>query len=140
MLTQNASYHLADCCLRLGRKEEAMQAFAMATDEQHNTAIAEDALFNYAKLQYELGGGRFNGAIHVLSRYVERYPSSPRVDEARTLLVAAYYNSRDYEAAYRALRAMPSLDGELRAALQKITYYRALEAWRAGDTATARRR
>lgn len=138
-LTQNASYHLADCCLRLGRKEEAMQAFAMATDEQHDAAIAEDALFNYAKLQYELGGGRFNGAIHVLSRYVERYPSSLRVDEARTLLVAAYYNSRDYEAAYRALRAMPSLDGELRAALQKITYYRALEAWRAGDAATARR-
>ena len=138
-LTQNASYHLADCYLRQGRKEEAMQAFAMAADERFDATIAEDALFNYAKLQYELGGGRFNGAIHVLSRYVERYPSSPRTAEARSLLVAAYYNSRDYDAAYRAIKAMPRLDGELQAALQKIAYFRGLEAFRAADYPAAKR-
>lgn len=77
-LTQNASYHLADCCLRNGDKQSAMEAFAMAANEQFDATIAEDALFNYGKLQYELGGGAFNGAINVLSRYVERYPSSPR--------------------------------------------------------------
>ncbi len=48
--------------------------------------IAEDALFNYGKLQYELGGGVFNEAINVLGRYLERYPDSPRADEARELL------------------------------------------------------
>ena len=138
-LTQNASYHLADCYLRSGRKQEAMQAFAMAADERFDATIAEDALFNYAKLQYELGGGRFNESIHVLSRYVERYPSSPRAAEARTLLVAAYYNSRDYDAAYRAIKSMPRLDGELQAALQKIAYFRGLEAFRAADYAAAGR-
>lgn len=138
-LTQNASYHLADCYLRQNRKEEAMQAFAMATDDALDAAIAEDALFNYAKLQYELGGGVFNGAIHVLGRYVERYPDSPRVGEARTLLVAAYYNSRDYDAAYRAIKSLPSTDAELRTALQKITYYRALEAYQADDCVAAKR-
>lgn len=138
-LTQNASYHLADCYLRQGKKEEAMQAFAMATDDALDGEIAEDALFNYAKLQYELGGSMFNGAIHVLGRYVERYPNSPRVGEARTLLVAAYYNSRDYDAAYRAIKALPATDAELRTALQKITYFRALEAYRADDVASAKR-
>ena len=78
-LTQNASYHLADCYLRAGDKQAAMQAFAMASDESLDASIAEDALFNYAKLQYELGGGAFNGAINMLTRYIERYPSSPRV-------------------------------------------------------------
>lgn len=134
-LTQNASYHLADCYLRQNRKEEAMQAFAMATDDALDVVIAEDALFNYAKLQYELGGGHFNGAINLLGRYVERYPRSPRVGEARTLLVAAYYNSRDYDAAYRAIKNLPSTDSELRTVLQKITYYRALEAYTAEDRA-----
>lgn len=138
-LTQNASYHLADCYLRLGDKESAMQAFAMASDDTLDAAIAEDALFNYAKLQYELGGGAFNGAINVLTRYIERYPSSPRASEARTLLIAAYYNSRDYDAAYRAIKAMPSGDAEIRAALQKIAYFRALEAYSEGDMAAARR-
>ena len=67
-LPQNASYHLADCYLRAGDKESAMQAFAMASDESLDATVAEDALFNYAKLQYELGGGAFNGAINVLPR------------------------------------------------------------------------
>ncbi|EKC62434.1 TPR domain-containing protein, partial [human gut metagenome] len=65
--------------------------------------------------------------------------SSPRVGEARTLLIAAYYNSRDYDAAYRAIRSMPTDDADIRAALQKITYFRGLEAYAAGDLAAARR-
>ncbi len=138
-LTQNASYHLADCCLRRGDKQEAMQAFAMAADEGGDAAIAEDALFNYAKLQYELGGGAFNGAINLLTRYIGRYPSSERTAEARTLLIAAYYNSRNYDAAYEALKSQTHLDGELRAALQKIAYFRGLEAYRDGDLRAAQR-
>lgn len=73
-LTQNASYHLADCYLRGGDKQRAMQSFAMAANEAFDAAIAEDALFNYGKLQYELGGGLFNEAIHVLNRYIAQYP------------------------------------------------------------------
>lgn len=138
-LTQNASYHLADCYLRAGDKRAAMQSFAMAADERFDAEVAEDALFNYAKLQYELGGGAFNGAINLLQRYISRYPSSPRTAEARTLLIAAYYNSRDYDAAYRAIKAMPTSDAEIRAALQKIAYFRALEAFRSGDLTAAQR-
>ena len=136
-LTQNASYHLADCYLRAGDKRAAMQSFAMASDDRFDGAIAEEALFNYAKLQYELGDGAFNGAINLLQRYIVRYPSSSRTAEARALLAAAYYNSRDYDAAYRAIKAMPSTDGDLRAALQKIAYYRGLEAYAAGDLRAA---
>ena len=138
-LTQNASYHLADCYLRAGDKRAAMHTFAMAADDRFDATIAEDALFNYGTLQYELGGGAFNGAINVLTRYVERYPSSPRAEEARALLIAAYYNSRDYDAAYRAIKQMPSGDADIRAALQKITYFRALEAYKAGDMRAAQR-
>ena len=138
-LTQNASYHLADCYLRAGDKQAAMQSFAMAADDRFDATIAEDALFNYAKLQYELGGGAFNGAINVLTRYVEQYPTSPRVGEARTLLIAAYYNSNDYDAAYRAIKSFPTQDADIRAALQKITYFRGLEAYNAGDMPAAQR-
>ena len=138
-LTQNASYHLADCYLRAGDKQAAMQSFAMAADDKLDPAIAEDALFNYGKLQYELGGGAFNGAINVLTRYVAQYPDSPRVGEARSLLIAAYYNSNDYDAAYRAIKSFPTQDADIRAALQKITYFRGLEAYSAGDMRAAQR-
>lgn len=132
-LTQNASYHLADCYLKLGDKQMAARAFAMAANEEYDAAIAEDALFNYGKLQYELGGGTFNEAINVLTRYVDKYSAGERVDEARELLVAAYFNSRNYEGAYKAIKNIESPDNNIRAALQKITYFRALEAYAQGD-------
>lgn len=138
-LTQNASYHLADCYIRLGDKARAADAFAMASNAAFDASIAEDALFNYGKIEYELGGGRFNEAINVLTSYLSLYPSSERSDEVRTLLIAAYYNSRDYDAAYDAIKSLPIADGEILMALQKIAYFRGLEAFDRGDLTAARR-
>lgn len=137
MLTQNASYHLADCFLRNGDKTNAMHSFAMASSAAFDADIAEDALFNYGKLQYELGGGHFNEAINVLSRYIERYPRSARLSEVRSLLVAAYYNSHNYTAAYQAIKAIPSPDNDVLLALQKIAYFNGLEAYSEGELAKA---
>ncbi len=133
-LSQNASYHLADVYLHLRDPQRAMQSFSIAAASGADATIAEDALFNYGKLLFETGGGRFNEAINVLQRYVATHPgSSQRTREARELLIAAYYNSHDYEAAYEAIRSHPDPDNEVKAALQKITYFRALERWRGGD-------
>lgn len=138
-LSQNASYHLADSYLRMGRKQQAMQSFAIASTTGYDDAISEDALFNYGKLQYELGGGYFNEAVNVLNRYLELYPSSGRVPQVKEFLAAAYYNSRNYDAAYQAIMQVPNPDNDLRAAIQKITYFRALEYYNAGDYTSAAR-
>ena len=137
-LAQNASYHLADSYIRRGDKRQAIHAFAMAADDKFNNEITEDALFNYGKLLFETGGGTFNESINVLTRYVSRYPDSERVDEARELLIAAYYNSHDYEMAYKAIKNFPNPDGTQRAALQKIAYFNSLEAFAEGDYAKAK--
>ena len=99
-LAQNASYHLADCYIKSGNKRLAIYSFAMAADDKFANEIAEDALFNYGKLLFETGGGTFNESINVLTRYVNKYPDSPRAKEARELLIAAYYNSHEYDMAY----------------------------------------
>ena len=132
-LAQNAMYHLADCYIRRDDKKQAIRAFSMAADEKFDNEISEDALFNYGKLLFETGGGTFNESINVLTRYVTKYPDSERADDARELLIAAYYNSHDYEMAYKAIKAFPNPDGTQRAALQKIAYFNGLEAFTAGD-------
>ena len=132
MLTQNASYHLADCYLRQGDKTNAMHSFAMASNAQYDASIAEDALFNYGCLQYELGG-HFNEAINVLGRYVAQYPNSERVSDARSLLIAAYYNSKNYQQAYDALKQLPDLNNDEMLALQKIAFFNGLEAYSEGE-------
>lgn len=137
LLTQNASYHLADCYLRAGDRTNAMHSFAMASSARHDSSLAEESLFNYGKLQFELGGGHFNEAINVLSRYIALYPNSERKEQARQLLIAAYYNSHNYAEAYDAIKSMPNPDGEMLLALQKIAYFNGLEAYTEGDLATA---
>ena len=137
-LAQNASYHLADCYMRRDNKQQAIHAFAMAADKKFKNTIAEDALFNYGKLLFETGSGTFNESINVLTRYLEQYPDSERYEEAQELLIAAYYNSHDYDMAYKAIKAFPRSNAELRTAMQKIAYFHGLEAMNAGDYDTAK--
>lgn len=138
-LTQNAAYHMAAAALELDDKRAAMQSFSIAATGDYDPSIQEDARFNNGKLQYELGGGVFNEAINVLQRYIEDYPESPRVPEATEYLAAAYYNSRNFDAAYDAIKRIPNPDNTLRTALQKITYYRALDLYNQGLTRQAYR-
>lgn len=132
-LGQNASYHLGDAYLRTGDKMRALRAFAQASGGAYNRAIREDALFNYGKLQYELGGGAFNEAITILNSFVTEFPNSSRIGEAREFLLAAYFNSRNYEAAYEAIKLVKNPDNNLKTALQKITYFRALDYFEEGN-------
>ncbi len=136
-MTQNGSYHLANCYIHTGNKSGARTAFAMAANDKFNKQIAEEALFNYAKLQYELGDGRFNEAVNVLTRYVTTYDDAERLSTARTLLVAAYYNTRDYAAAYQNIALIKDPDSDILAAKQKISYLRGLEQFNNGNYSEA---
>ncbi len=132
-LAQNASYHLADCYIKLGDKTSAMKSFSLAAATDYNPEITEDALFNCGKLQYELGSGVFNEAINLLTRYIATYPGSKRTPVAREYLIAAYYNSYNYTAAYEAIKQYPNPDNNLKKAFQKIAYFHALEYFNRGD-------
>lgn len=132
-LAQNASYHLADCYIQIDDKKNAIHAFAQAANAKYNKEISEDALFNYGKLLFETGGGTFNESINILQRYVDMYPKSERVNEARELLIAAYNNSKDYERAYAAIKDFPNPDGEQLTALQRIVYSKGIAAYVHGD-------
>lgn len=132
-LSQNASYHLADCYLRMGDKRKAMQSFSIASSRGMDEEISRDALLNYGKLQYELGQGHFNETINVLNRYLTEYPDSEQASQVKEYLISAYYNSHNYQAAYDAIMRFPNPDNNIKAALQKITYFRALEYYNQGD-------
>ena len=138
-LTQNASYHLGDCYIRINDKRNAADAFAMAAVEGFDATMAQDAMLNYGRLKYELGGGAFNEAINVLHSYLHRYPGSSHEAEVKSLLVAAYYNSKNYQAAYDTLHDLGSRDKELLAALQRVSLYCAIEAVERGDWSEAER-
>lgn len=126
-LSQNASYHLADCHIKLDDKNKARMAFASASRMDFDPAIKEDALFNYALLTYELDYTPFNEAVQALNDYLDKYPASKRSEEATNYLVLAYLNAKNYRLALASIEKLDNMNNEIRRAYQKIAYYRGLE-------------
>ncbi|MCX7769014.1 MAG: tetratricopeptide repeat protein [Flavobacteriales bacterium] len=130
-LAQNAAYHLARALMLGGRKKEALQAFKTAWRLSHDRNLAEDALFNFAKLAYELDYDPYHEAIRALNSYLEAYPNSPRNDELYTFLSEIYMGTRNYQEALEALEKIKNKTRRIREAYQRIAYLKAVELFNA---------
>ena len=129
LLGQNAHYLLADCYLRLDDKEKAGIAFFTSASMDFDKEIQEDALFNYAKITYELDFSPFNEVIRAFQQFIQLYPHSERIDEAYQFLVMAYLNTRNYKMAYESLRHVQNKSNRIREAYQRVAFFRGLELY-----------
>jgi len=127
LLSQNAYYLLADCYLRTERKDMARMAFSSASKMDFDETIKEDALFNFAKITYELSYSPFNEAIRALNQYIEEYAHSDRIDEAYEFLMQAYLNTRNYKEALESLNKIQEKNDRIKSAYQRVAFYRGLE-------------
>jgi TolA-binding protein len=136
-LAQNAYYHLGYCYLQTGQKAFASKAFASAYKLGFDGDITEDALFNYAKLSMEISSDPYNTAISALEDYLERYPSSPREEEAYSYLASLYLSTRNYQMALASVERIRTKDPALQDAYQKICFYRGIELFTDNDLSAA---
>jgi len=121
---QNASYHLAECYVKSGKKQEALNAFRNALEMDYNADIKKNAWLNYAKLSYEIGNP-LKSVPDVLTEYLDKYPKSDEVEEINDLLVSSYVTSKDYEGALKLLKNKN--DKKSKAIYQKVAFYRAVQ-------------
>ena len=70
-MSQTAYYHMADCYLKLEEKDYARNAFQAASKLDFDPEIKQNALFNYAKLSYELSYNPYDEAIDAFHRFIE---------------------------------------------------------------------
>src|SRR5574344_1600708 len=108
-LSQNALYHLGDCYLKVKDKKKARSAFEQASKFNFNTNIEEDALFNYAKLSYELSYSPFNETVK------------------------AYMTTKNYRDAISSIEKIKVKTPSVKEAYQRVTYYRGLELFNDGN-------
>lgn len=128
-VAQLATYHMADCYLKLNERNFARNAFRKAYELGNDPKVAEDALFQYAKLAYELSFDPYHEAINALRNYLRTYPDTPRRDEAYEFLLNVYLRTRNYEAALEALDEIQNKDLRLREAYQKLAFDRGVELY-----------
>lgn len=126
-LAQNAYYHLADCYIQTGDKRFAMNAFLEAYKLGIDSEVTEDALYNYAKLSYELAFNPYNQAIKAFEQFLGDYPNSPNAENAQVLLVNLYISTKNYRSALSSIEKVKNQNDNLRAAYQKVAFFRGIE-------------
>ncbi len=126
-LSQNANYHMAASYLKLGEKKNAHLAFGSASRMSFNDKIKEDALFNYAKLTYELSFAPFDETIRIFHSYLDQYTNTDRSDMIYNYLVDVYMTSKNYRRALESIEKISKKNRQITNALQKVAFYRGIE-------------
>ena len=117
---QIANYNLGYSYIQVKDKVSAMGSFKEASQQQYDAAIAEDALFNYAKLAFDL-----NNDISGFDDYLKKYPSAGKDEQIYSYMaIAALYN-HDYARAVEAYDKIDELDKNMRQNYMKANYLRA---------------
>ncbi|OCX51431.1 hypothetical protein BEL04_15505 [Mucilaginibacter sp. PPCGB 2223] len=123
--SQNGSYTLGNVFLKVNNKQSARNAFLVASKLDFDPLLQEDALYEYAKLSYELD---FNTqALDATRLYLKKYPKTLKLDEVKTLLAEELLNSHNYREAIDILEPIPNKTASAKEAYEKVTYYRGLE-------------
>jgi len=129
-VAQNAYYHLAECYLKVDKKEEALNAFRNASQMDYSEEIQQDAFLNYARLSYEVGNA-YEPVPTVLTNYLEKYPDSEYKAEIQELLVDSFITSKNFKGAMELLEKNKSYASK--ETYQKVAFYRGVELFTESD-------
>lgn len=124
--SQFAHYHLAECYLKTDKKTAARLAFDRAYKLGFNAEITELALFNYAKISYELNQTE---ALKDLAKFINTYPQSKYIDEARGVLGDLLTSTRNYKQAIAVIESINKPTEANNQTYQKVLYYYAEEQY-----------
>ncbi len=122
-ITQNAAYHLGRCYIEIKNKFEALGSFRLASEGSFDLTIKEDAMFNFAKLSFDL-----NSDITVFRRYLDTFsPPQEKFNEIQNYIATSYLVKQDYKSAIDILRTIknPSVKDYIN--LQKATFLRGMQ-------------
>jgi tetratricopeptide (TPR) repeat protein len=126
-LAQNAYYTIGDCYIKLEEWDLAGQALYEAYKMDFLPNVKEDALYNYAKLQYEKSSSSFNQAIKAMEQYINEYPNSLHSDEAEIYLSKIYLSTKNYHGAIQSLEKIQQKSPTLLRSYQRCAYLHGLE-------------
>jgi len=131
-LSQIAYYHLGECFVKIKQKNYARNAFHLAALLDFDKQVKESALFNYAKLAYQLSDNPFHDAIDAFHEFMEKYPKSKHGEEIHEYLINVYMNTQNYEGALRSLKRFKTLSFRMKVAYQMLVFNYAVELFDKG--------
>ena len=124
-LGQNSMYILGDCYLRTNQKANARTAFQYCAYNGSNKQQQEISRFNYAKLSYELGYQDI--ALNEMRTFLNDYPNSTYITEAKEILVGLLANTNNFNDALTLYQSFGTPTASMQKVYPRILYGRAVE-------------
>ena len=131
-LGQIASYQLGYSYIQLKNKVAAMDAFQEASALDYSPKVQEDALYNYAKLAFDLGRD-----TAPFDQYLSQYGSQEKGDQIYSYMAMVALQNHDYEAAVEAYDHLDELDPDMQSNYMKAYFLRARELMENGSWRSA---
>ncbi|MGK7393656.1 MAG: tetratricopeptide repeat protein [Candidatus Cyclobacteriaceae bacterium M3_2C_046] len=122
---QYASYYLGVLYLNQDNKLYAATAFERAKADDFDPMIKQEAMYNHAKVSYDLG--KYAEAIASLKDFTSLYPGSDHLDEARQLISQAYLKTTNYDLAIEYIESLERKSESISRVYQKVTFYKATQ-------------
>jgi TolA-binding protein len=135
-LAQNSMYLLGDAYLKTNQKANARNAFLFCAANSSNEKQKEISQFNYAKLSFELGYQ--DVALNEFQKFIQKYPQSEYITEAKDLLVNVLANTSNYGDAITLISQMKNPSPTAKQVYPRILYGRATELINDGHLTEAR--
>tara|TARA_B110000238_G_C16139857_1_gene445723 strand:- start:1189 stop:4233 length:3045 start_codon:yes stop_codon:yes gene_type:complete len=121
-LSQLSSYYLGSCYLNVENKKYALNAFQNACNFSVNLSIKDDALFNYAKLSYELDLP-YNNTLATFKKFILESSSDKKKAIVKSLMATFLKGSSNYKKAYSSFKEINNYNAEQQQILQELTFF-----------------
>lgn len=131
-LGQNSMYLLATSYLKVNNLIGARNAFLLCATKSQNLSQKEVSSFNYGKLSAALK--EYSAAISALDKFMESYPSSVYMEEARALWVTSLSLNNNFVQALEAYQSIENPSTPLMLFYPTILYGRACLYLNEGQT------
>ena len=131
-LGQIASYQLGYSYIQLRNKVAAMDAFKEASSLGFTPDIQEDALYNYAKLAFDL-----NRDTAPFQEYLQKYSAQKKGDQIYSYMAMVALQNHDYVGAVEAYDHIDELRPDMQANYMKAYFLRARELMESGSWRSA---
>ena len=132
ILAQYASYYLASCYAKTDELKYARSAFYNAYSAGFDKELAEEALFDYARLSLIPGADPFNEAVGLLDNFLAEHPNSERKAEAEEMAIYLLLNAKENDEALERLEAMKNKSQELQTVYNDLLYATGIDNFQKG--------
>ena len=129
---QIANYQLGYSYIKEHNKVAAMEAFRDASVLSFDDVLKEDALFNYAKLAFDL-----NSDTSVFGDYIKKYYTSRKGNQIYDYIALTSIYNHDYVAAIDAYANIDELNTEQKSNYMKANFLRAKQLLDGGSNSDA---